>query len=117
MPPLFSFRGQDETLNDGSVSSDADAAAILRGLGLGVSLVGQKQPQAFPFVSHGAVAVQHVEDDHVPGIVMETLHSKLVLAGDYCVIFHRQVVLSFRFRAEKKPGRVNLSSVLSIILV
>ena len=114
MPPLFLLTGQDIPLNDGGVFFDTDIALVLGGPGPGVCFVGQERPQAFPFVSQGAVAVQYVKDDHVPGIVTETLYGKLVLAGDYSVVFHRQAVLSFRFRAAKKPGRVNLSGVPSL---
>ena len=87
---------------------DADKALVLGGPGPGVCFVGQEQPQAFPFVSHGAVAVQHVEDDHVSGIITETLHSKLVLASDNGVIFHRHI-LSSRFLGSKKAGQESIS--------
>ena len=113
MPPLFLLTGQDIPLNDGGVFFDTDIALVLGGPGPGVCFVGQEQPQTFAFLHDGPEWAQNVEDDHVPGIVLETLHSKLVLAGDYSVVFHRQAVLSFRFRAAKKPGRVNLSGVPS----
>ena len=113
MPPLFLFAGQNVSLNDGGVFFDADIALLLGGPGFGICLVGQEQPQAFSLLSDGAAWAQHVKDDHVAGVVTETLHGKLTLAGDYGVIFHRQAVLSFHFRAAKKPGRVYLSGVLS----
>ena len=81
VPPLFLFVGQDAALNDGGVFSDAYVAAFLCGLGLGVSLIGQEQSQAFSLVPDRAAPFQHVENDHVPGIVPEPLHRKLALTG------------------------------------
>ena len=107
MPPLFLLVGQDIPFDNGGVFFDADIASVLGSPGPGVSLVGQEQPQAVAPLPDGTAGAQHIEDDHVAGVVTKTLHGKLALVDDYGVIFHRQAVLSFHIRAAKKPGRVN----------
>ena len=75
---------------------------LLCGLGLGVSLIGQEQPQTFSFVSDGALLVQHVKDDHVPGVVPEPFQRKFALADDYGVVSHRQDVSFFHDFGQQK---------------
>ena len=45
-----------------------------------------------PFLPVGAAPIQHVENDHVPGIVPEPLHRKLALSDNDCVISHGRIV-------------------------
>ena len=54
-------------------------------------------------------------NDHMLGILPESLYRKLALADDHSVNIHRQTVPSFRFWTAKEPGRVNPSGMLPIV--
>ena len=71
------------------VFSDTDVASSLHGEDFRIVVVGQEQPQALAFVANGRAMIQHVEDDHVPGIVFETLYRQHIMPDDHSIVSHR----------------------------
>ena len=69
-------------LNDGSVLINADIAAALGNLGLGVTVLGKKTADVLTGFPQRASSGQHQELDHVPGIVLKALHRQQVMPGN-----------------------------------
>ena len=81
MLPLFSVI-EDVALNDGSVFADFDVSALFSLLRFGIALVGQEQPQTLSLVSHRGFPGENVEDNHVAGIVHESLQGENVVPAN-----------------------------------
>ena len=75
-------------LNDGGVFADFDFSAFLGCLRLGVSHIGEEQPQPFALFAHRGFPLQDIENNHVAGIVHKAFQRKDAVTADEIVSVH-----------------------------
>lgn len=75
-------------LNDGGVFADFDFSAHLRCLRLGISHVGEEQPQPFALFTHRGFLRQDIENNHVAGFVHKALQRKDAVTADKIISVH-----------------------------
>ena len=90
MPPCSNARWQNMSLNDGSVFADFDFSAFLGRLCLGVSHVGEEQPQPFALFAHGGFPRQDIKNNHVAVLVNKALQRKDAVTADKIISVHTQ---------------------------
>ena len=75
-------------LNDGGVFADFDFSAFLGCLRLGVSHIGEEQPQPFALFAHRGFPRQNIENNHVAGIVHKAFQRKDAVPADKIISVH-----------------------------
>ena len=85
--PLFPVR-EDMPLNDGGVFADFDFSAFLGCLRLGISHVGEEQPQPFALFAYGGFPRQDIENNHVAGFVHKALQRKDAVPANKIISVH-----------------------------
>ena len=75
-------------LNDGGVFADFDFSALFGCLRLGISYIGEEQPQPFALFAHGGFPRQDIENNHVVGFVHKALQRKDAVTADKIISVH-----------------------------